>query len=583
MALLGVCTVGCSAPSQFILVLDGDAAVTAPLDVPLQQAPDRPSGDVVADVQRADAGDLVDAAPADVTDSLVVDAGDVVWVDAAPEDAVDDARADAMPLDVVDVEEDAARDDRPFVVDVPVVDTLAVDASPLDAAPDRSEPADQPLALDAGSDGGVVAECTAASARACYSGTPATAAVGVCHGGTQSCVAGVWSACTGEVLPAASEVCGNGADDNCNGSVDEGCSAPTPAPHASSLSLGNVHACVTTESHQTSCWGGNPYGQIGLIAATGVTRPTRAAALDAVQLASNENFMCLRRADGSVACTGINNYGQLGDGTTENRMVPSTVSAAAGATWIAAGYYHACAVVSGTVRCWGRNDTLQLGATTTTTCSGTPCSNVPVLVSGITNAVQVVGGLGYSCALVRDGTVRCWGDNTFGQMGIGATGGGNRGVTVVPGLSNVVQLAGGHQHVCAVLRDGTVRCWGSNTFGQFLDTSGTRPSPTAIPGLSGVVQLASSVNTQCARLTDNTLRCWGYNFYGQTGDGTTSTPRLTLATPMGLPPVADVAVGYWNTCARTASHDVWCWGWNLSGEVGDGTVMSRNAPVRVIP
>ena len=104
-----------------------------------------------------------------------------------------------------------------------------------------------------------------------------------------------------------------------------------------------------------------------------------------------------------------------------------------------------------------------------------------------------------------------------------------------------------------------------------------------MPGLGGVVQLVSGVQHLCARLTAGALRCWGYNFYGQTGDGTMATPRITLSTPVGLPPIADVAAGYWNTCARTASGDVWCWGWNLSGEVGDGTTTTRYAPVRVVP
>jgi alpha-tubulin suppressor-like RCC1 family protein len=284
-----------------------------------------------------------------------------------------------------------------------------------------------------------------------------------------------------------------------------------------------------------------------------------------------------------VGCTGYNLYGELGEGTTTNRAAPVTVAGAQGATRITAGYDHACAVVAGGVRCWGRNEHLQLGASTTATCGSSRCSTSPVTVPGVTDAVQVVAGLAYSCALLRDGTVRCWGDNASGQMGIGTMGGGDRGVTAVPGLSDVVQRAGGYQQVCAVLRDGTVRCWGGNSYGNLLDTGAGRPSPTPLPGLTGVAQLAMSVYHACARLNDGALRCWGYNNFRQIGDGTT-TPRAVLTTPTGLPAVADVAVGYWLTCARTASRQVWCWGWNLSGGVGDGTSGgNRTTPVRTAP
>jgi alpha-tubulin suppressor-like RCC1 family protein len=425
--------------------------------------------------------------------------------------------------------------------------------------------------------------CPSGATRSCYTGLLTTRGVGACRDGSQTCVAGAWGACTGQVLPAI-ETCGNLIDDNCSGDADEGCMPTSTGPQVSALTAGNVHACVTESSGQTSCWGGNPFGQLTSLMPAGTSRPTRAPALDGVQLASNENYLCLRRADGSVACTGNNANGQLGDGTNTNRSTPVEVTAARGATWIGAGYYHACAVVAGTVRCWGRNESRQCGVATTTLCGSNPCARPAVTVPGITDAVQVAAGLSHTCALLRDGTVRCWGDNSSGQIGNGTSGSADLGVTEVPGLRDVVQLASGNANTCAVLRDGTVRCWGGNTFGMFLDTGMQRTTPTAIPGLTGVAQLAMSVYHACARLTAGGLRCWGYNSYGQVGDGTTATPRTTLVTPVGLPPVADVAVGYWLTCARTADRAVWCWGWNLSGGVGDGTSgNTRATPVRILP
>ncbi|MDO8412846.1 MAG: hypothetical protein Q7S51_03530, partial [Gallionellaceae bacterium] len=120
---------------------------------------------------------------------------------------------------------------------------------------------------------------------------------------------------------------------------------------------------------------------------------------------------------------------------------------------ISAGNSHTCAVLNdGSVRCWGNNSSGKLGDGSTTD------SSIPVAVSGISTAVEVSAGSNHSCAVLSDGSVRCWGDNFSGQLGNGSTARSSTPVAV-SGLSTVVAVSAGSSYSCAVLSDGAVRCW----------------------------------------------------------------------------------------------------------------------------
>jgi len=199
------------------------------------------------------------------------------------------------------------------------------------------------------------------------------------------------------------------------------------------------------------------------------------------------------------------------------------------ATAISAGAYHTCALMSNsTVRCWGGNSWGQLG--------DEAWHPIPTPVGGISDATAIATGTYHSCAVVTGGAVKCWGWNGHGQLGDGGTTSRSSPATVA-GVSGAIALAAGMSHTCALLAVGTVTCWGYNDVGEL--GNGTRTSslsPVPVSALTGVTAIDAGDYHTCARLgADGTVKCWGYNYQGQIGDGTTGD-ALTPVVPSGSDP-----------------------------------------------
>ena len=236
---------------------------------------------------------------------------------------------------------------------------------------------------------------------------------------------------------------------------------------------------------------------------------------------------------------------------------------------------HSCAVLTdGSARCWGADTAGQLGNLLLA-----PGANalVPVEVTGLSGATQISGGIDHTCAVVTGGSVRCWGSNESGKLGTG-TPGSSRIPQPVAGLTGVVQVELGSRHSCALLADGTVRCWGANDAGQLGDgTNDPRSTPVPVVGLSDVAQIDLGDHHSCARST-STVQCWGDNQYGQLGIG--GADRNTPVGVFGVNFATDLAAGGMHTCVANLSGAFapQCWGWNRYGQLGIGTTGDTPEP-----
>src|SRR4249919_1841539 len=318
-----------------------------------------------------------------------------------------------------------------------------------------------------------------------------------------------------------------------------------------------------------------------LLALIAFAAPARA---ESSLIATGSYHTCARAANGTVRCWGDNSSAELGVGTTAPRAAPVQVSGLGGGIQAVAakGLYTCALTATGTVRCWGDNSRGQLGDGTTAQ------RRTPVAVTGLASTVRSIAtGNLHTCALTTAGAVLCWGSNAYGQLGDGTT---TQRLTPVPvaGLgSGVRSIAAGGDHTCAVTTAGAVFCWGDNIAGQLGDgTRAQRNMPVAVSGVSsGVQSIALGYYHSCALSTAGAVSCWGYNAVGALGDGSTgdaNNDRLTPVAAVGLGSgVREIAAGYEHSCAVTTAGAMLCWGWNVHGQLGDNTTTNRLTPVPV--
>lgn len=247
-------------------------------------------------------------------------------------------------------------------------------------------------------------------------------------------------------------------------------------------------------------------------------------------------------------------------------------------TAIAVGGFHTCALLEeGNVKCWGLNTSGQLGDGSTTDRS------IPGEVTGLgDNIVSLAAGYYHTCALTSASGVKCWGNNASGQLGDGTQTFRSLPVDVSGLSSGVISITAGMYHTCALTAGGGAKCWGANGWGALGDGTNTmRLVPTDVSGLtSGVASLAAGYNHTCA-VVGGGAKCWGRNWYGQVGDGTTAdcnTPVDVIDLATG---VSSLAGGESHTCATLSGGGVKCWGANAFGQLGDGNYADSHTPVDV--
>ena len=309
-------------------------------------------------------------------------------------------------------------------------------------------------------------------------------------------------------------------------------------------------------------------------------------------LSSGMGHHCIVENTGTK-CWGNNTYGQLGDGTNLTRLSPVFVDInsepetdmyASGVIEVSTGAYHTCVRTfsAESVKCWGRNDDGQLGDGTTTDSR----SAVSVTLPSNLTAVVISSGWSHTCAIISNGSVTCWGLNNQGQLGDGTTLSSSTPVMVDLGTGrSATAIVTGFAHTCAILDDSSLKCWGDNQYGQMADgTSTDRHSPTNVfvGANRSAVAISSSTNHTCAILDNKDLNCWGWNAFGQVGDNT--TVNTMNATTTILTDQIFVGTGLGHTCSISRGinwNPVYCWGLNSDGQLGDNTTTSRIVPTTV--
>jgi alpha-tubulin suppressor-like RCC1 family protein len=317
------------------------------------------------------------------------------------------------------------------------------------------------------------------------------------------------------------------------------------------IDAGNVHSCAIRPNGGVYCWGQGSFGQLGYANTEYIgddEAPSAAGPVDlggrgAVAVATGRVHSCALLDNGSVRCWGGNEFGELGygnkqmvgDNETPASVAPVDLGAGRSAVAITAGYLHTCAILdNGSVRCWGAGLEGELGYGNTQSVGDneSPGSVAPVNLGAGRSAVAIAAGAYHTCAILDNGTVSCWGRNESGQLGYGNTNKvgdnetpGSMGPVNLGAGRTAVAIAAGEEHTCAILDNGTVRCWGVSNKGQLgygiTPPIGDNETPAAagpvnLGGHSAVAITAGPYHT-CAVLDDGTMRCWGGGEYGRLG------------------------------------------------------------------
>lgn len=454
------------------------------------------------------------------------------------------------------------------------------------------------------------------------------------------------------------------------------------------VSAGHDHSLALERDGTVWAWGRNDSGQLGEGTTSSQLIPVQVKNLENVKFISAGEYLSLAvKQDGTVWAWGNNYYGTLGDGTHISKPLPVQVQGLTGIMQVSTGEYYSMALKEdGTVWAWGRNDKGELGNSTTID------QNAPVLVQGLTDVTQIVAGIGTSLALKKDGTVWAWGDGSFGVLGIAANRTNSSHPIPVNGAVDAIAIAGGSMNAYLLKKDDTLWGWGTNGMNEISKDStvnfptpsqvtlNLNPSPpkvisTSVPdqgklvipkseilltfsesidpahvsnpeNVSLVDEQNNSVPTQVAveayqdplkiaitpqnlipgmkytltlKLTDiagftmtepsvihfmatlpltseepvlsagalhslyitpSNLLAWGENSSGQLGDGTTIS-RSTPVPVKGLTNVVNVAAGGYHSLALLRDGTVMAWGNNHFGQIGNGSTTNTNIPVQV--
>ena len=403
------------------------------------------------------------------------------------------------------------------------------------------------------------------------------------------------------------------------------------------ISAGSNHSCALLANATVKCWGDGFYGQLGQgsTAKVGDTANEMGDNLlpialgtgrTATAMSAGGSHTCALLDDGKVKCWGFGFGGELGQGSTSNignapfQMGDNLASVALGtgrtATAISAGNFDTCALLdNGTVKCWGYNFYGELGqgsASNVGDAANQMGDNLPAISLGTgRTATAISTGDFHTCALLDNGTVKCWGDGVYGKLGQGSMSnvgdapnemGDNLAPVSLGAGRTATAISAGNDFSCALLDNATVKCWGSGLYGELgqgsmsnvgdqLNQMGDNLAAVALGSGRTVTAISAGSSHSCAMFDNATVKCWGYGLYGRLGQGNT-TNIGGGPNQMGdfLPPVnlgagrtaTAVHVGSSDSCAVLDNSSVKCWGLGLFGQLGQGSTANvGDAPLQM--
>jgi len=318
-------------------------------------------------------------------------------------------------------------------------------------------------------------------------------------------------------------------------------------------------------------------------------------------IASGLGHSCMTTSDGQVLCWGLNSSGQVGDDSTTNRLKPVFVKDLQGVYALTLGSMHSCALtMNGEVWCWGENSAGQLGNGSTTD------GLVPSLVTGLPGkVVSFTAGQNFTCAVLENKEIWCWGENTNGQLNDGTT--ANQLKPVKSAFTALPAQISGGQTVLVGEAAGQVSLWENlepeNIFGvsDALNISGNRfapggcavadgskvncwsedNTPIIVNGTDNSLYVGTGLSHGCSVDEQNLVLCWGSNENGELGDGY-NVDRDNGEEVSDLGPVVALAVGAKHNCVLIGPATAKCWGSNAYGQLGNNSTVDSNVPVFVI-
>lgn len=370
----------------------------------------------------------------------------------------------------------------------------------------------------------------------------------------------------------------------------------------------SAHTCAIATNNNAYCWGWNGSGQLGDSTNVNKKVPTLVSTSGVLSgktikyITGGGDFTCALASDNNVYCWGENSMGQLGNNSTTDSLVPVQIDmsgALSGMTILAvdSGYSHSCVIASdNNAYCWGQGTSGQLGHALSTD------SLVPVAVSktGLFSdktIKSVSAGTSSTCAIASNNNAYCWGAGGWGQLGNNAVANSNVPVAVytsgVFSGKTVLSIKVGRFNACAIASDNLAYCWGADNYSQIGDSSTTNKRvPTAV-STAGVLsgKTISSISTgdyhSCAVASDSQIYCWGFNDYSSLGTGGTAQAwvpvSINISGVLSGKTIKSVDEGYLHGCAIASDNQIYCWGYNAFGQLGNNSTTDSMVPVMTTP